>query len=314
MIRELDCSRAFFGSPKRAHTYSRSKVESHYKPFPRKMHQAFWPTRSSNRGLSEDVLQAVEKTSPASAAVLRIRARPLSPSSRSRSSSMETTTAAAVAGARAVSEPPDVRKHSTGPKGLRESSRVQGTEMLRTTRATLKSRSPSSSADMPQPLTGLRLEGHRDPPRPPALFNAGTACSSEVVSESDTGAGVGDDESPPPLPDTFKGLESAHDSWGWKEGATEIGNSSPGSPSRTRNLKRKGSTTSAHQVSKRHRNTSVFDLVEEQSRPARNSVFELSEGSPNALPRLPRTSIAHRPKVARSTMTRRPSESLYLPR
>ncbi len=314
-IRSLECSQDFLSPPRRSMANAQSPVEPPYKPFPRRMQQTFWPPRSPTKGLSEEVLSAMERSSPSSAAILRIRADLMSPRDRSATPlPRESAVTLRPRNARASSEPPPT---------LRRRSSALFAENFPKPALPLMQKAPQHTnhgagqtvpvvrPPTPKPRRQLSVE-RLEAQSPSALSftdpTSGVSSAVEQASQSSLGAAGGDTPVRPPSP--------LHD--GSEANAEDFR-----TPRSNSKLKRRSSTSLTTPPFKKRRSSSVFDLVEDSNtkvqarndKPHRRSIFELSDGNGKNIPRLPRLPLTHRPKDApTAARLESPLASLYLPR
>jgi hypothetical protein len=341
-IRGLECSQAFLGPPRicaRGHT----PVEPHYKPFPRHVHQILWPPRSPTKGISEEVLGAMEKSSPASASRLRTRPQSTSPQPQA-TSPTDRATKNSLRPMRAASEPLSMRppllvrvgSSPRFPPRFRASPRKPTSFLPAVVTVRKKNlqqarqRSEERQAVSPTPAPKLRREVSVEIPCTPwqsssnsaRTTSAETSTSEQILPGRSREPVVDRLRSSSPPPHILRNLEPSG-SPAYTESQTSRGSSHDiATPRSNSKLKRRPSTPLMTPTFKKHRGSSIFDLAEDsnagqqprEQQQNRRSIFELTEERPQHTIRLPRLSLAHRPRASPVPEVRHHSRALYLPR
>ena len=331
-IRELDCSQAFLAPRKRSSGRAQMPVEPPYKPFARQMHQNLWPPRSPTKGLSEEVLSAMEKTSPASAIRLRTRAESTSPSPRQPASpSTETETTRPSRDARAASEPPTstfalqarLRPSAKSPSFLKPTTSA-GRKSQQQTRQISEEKEVVARPPTPKPPKLILIEQPRAPTES-SLLHAdaihGAAEQPPAAIANETGT-----HHPAhyySTPNVLRNLENSSTYAAFCEGEMDSMTSRETvTPQSNSKLKRRSVTSLTPPAFKKRRSSSVFELADDidteeqpgERKPGRRSIFELSDDTHENAARLPRLPLSHRPKASPVSTPRLLPSNLYLPR
>ena len=331
-IRTLACSRDFARPPRRSMGCPQPPVEPPYKPFPRKMHQVLWPPRSPTKGLSEEALSAMERSSPNSATLLRITAEIMSPRLRSdTSSSRDLAATGASRNATAASEPPPVLRRRS-PMNLSTHVLEPAILSVSTTSQRIQhgagQTEPVVRPPTPKPPRRLSADGFETPLKPVLSFAnpiSHVPSAAEQASWSFPQGSIANTAAQPIVrPNVLRSVGNSMEIQPTFHDETEpSANPHIRTPQKNSKLKRRSSTPLTTPTFKRRRSSSVFDLAEDSdtevqyssNKHPQGSVLDVSDGNRGNILRVPRLPLAHRPKDAPATpRSRSPPTNLYLPR